>query len=85
MSTTADLEGPKRSPPMPVLAPGVATIIQAKKLNRSGPGRLWQIPGSSRTQLPPATRQGDSTSHPLTDGAAHIAFERMKTLGPCDV
>src|SRR5262249_17322085 len=27
-------------------------------------------------------RQGDSTSH---SGAAHVAFERMKTLGPCDV
>jgi Transposase, Mutator family len=25
---------------------------------------------------------GDSTSH---NGAAHVAFERMKTLGPCDV
>jgi len=27
-------------------------------------------------------RQGVSTSH---NGAAHVAFERMKTLGPCDV
>jgi hypothetical protein len=31
------------------------------------------------------TRQGDSTSHSLTNGAAHVAFERVKTLGPCDV
>src|SRR6266480_369872 len=30
----------------------------------------------------PLTRQGVSTSH---SGAAHVAFERMKTLGPCDV
>ena len=26
--------------------------------------------------------QGVSTSH---DGAAHVAFERIKTLGPCDI
>src|SRR6202049_1160293 len=30
-------------------------------------------------------RQGVSTSHTLKDGAAHVAFERMKTLGPCNV
>src|SRR6266480_6838165 len=30
----------------------------------------------------PLTRQGVSTSH---SGAAHVAFERMKTLGPCNV
>jgi len=27
-------------------------------------------------------RQDDSTSH---SGAAHVAFERIETLGPCDV
>ena len=27
-------------------------------------------------------RQGVSTSH---EGAARVAFERMKTFGPCDV
>jgi hypothetical protein len=39
-------------------------------------------PFRKRTWDSPPPRQGVSTSH---SGAAHVSFERMKTLGPCNV
>jgi hypothetical protein len=51
----------------------------------SAGGQAWDLPASDAIRLHvmwPSTRQGNSTSH---NGAAHVAFERVKTLGPCDV
>ena len=52
------------------------------------PKPLWAAtyitpaPGAVTSPHWTLTRQGVSTSH---SGAAHVAFEGMKTLGPCDV
>src|SRR5437588_6040749 len=54
-------------------------------LSHNSDGRTRDLPASGTIPLHvmwPWTRQGDSTSR---NGAAHVAFERIETLGPCDV
>ena len=54
-------------------------------LSRDADGQTRDLPASDAILLHGCglrSRQGDSTSH---SGAAHVAFERIETLGPCNI
>src|SRR5262249_1138570 len=66
-----------------LLAFPMRTIVLSTHSTPMARPKISQIPLRSLcTSCGLRPRQGVSTS---PNGAAHVAFERMKTLGPCDV
>src|SRR5262249_38752893 len=66
-----------------LLAFPMRTAVLTQQVTTAARHEISQVPIQSLcTYCGLRPRQGVSTSH---SGAAHVAFERMKTLGPYDV